>query len=89
MLTQNNAGGHITFTFRVNGHFANKTVYFFRKSGMTGKVAPLGTATVGGGGFALRSLDAKRGQIIRAYGKIMDAPDIQSPYSNDVAFKVQ
>ena len=77
------------FTFQVDNRYAGHAVYFFRRSGQTGKVAPLGTATVRESGFAFRQLNGlKAGQIIDAYAKVMDAIDIATPYSNDVAFKM-
>lgn len=64
-------------------------MYFFRRSGQTGKVAPLGVGTVDESGVAIRTLNGlKSGQIIRAYCKIVDTPAIANPYSNDVAFKL-
>ena len=68
--------------------FEGRTVYYFRKSGQTGRVAPLGAATVDQFGYAYRTFNAKRGQILAVYGKILGVPDIVSPYSNTSAFKL-
>lgn len=87
-LTQSNFQGTVDLNFVVDPHYNGKTVYFFRKSGMTGKVVPLGTGVVNQFGSALRSFNAKPGQILALYGKILGAADIKDPYSNLVTFKV-
>lgn len=90
VLTQNGGGTTVVYTVRVDTHYSGKTVYFFRRSGMTGKVRPLGTAVVGQTGLAMRTLnDLKCNQVIRGYAKMVGVTDrIKSPYSNDVAIKV-
>lgn len=88
VLRQSHNASSASFTFSTLARYEGKTVYFFRKSGQTGKVQPLGTAKVSNQGFAIRILNGlKPGQIIRAYAKVMDAENIQTPYSNDVSFK--
>ena len=89
-LAQRSENGSVLFTVKVDSRYSGKTIYFFRRSGQTGKVQPLGTASVNGGGYAFRQLNGlKPGQIIYAYCKILGASDIANPYSNDVAFKVK
>ena len=89
-LGQNSQNGSVLFTVLVDSRYSGNTVYFFRRSGQTGQVAPLGTAVVGSNGYGFRQLNGlKPGQIIDAYCKLMGASDIADPYSNDVAFKVK
>lgn len=89
-LGQDSQNGSVLFTVIVDSRYAGNTVYFFRRSGQTGQVAPLGTAVVGNSGYGFRQLNGlKPGQIIYAYCKLMGASDIADPYSNDVAFKVK
>lgn len=88
ILTQQNGGGTVTFTVRVDPHYTGLKVYFFLRSGMTGKVVPLGTTTIGDSGFGFRNTNAKRGRILAVYSKIIGAASIKSPYSNDVQFKM-
>jgi hypothetical protein len=66
-----------------------KVVYFFRKSGITGHVVPLGIATVDSQGVATRIFNSKTGQILALYAKVVGAHNIVSPYSNTVTFKVK
>lgn len=87
-LSQRNAGGVVTLTLSTSPDYRNKTVYFFRKSGLTGQVVPLGTGTVAPNGDAKRTFNAKRGQILALYGKVIGATNIATPYSNTITFKV-
>ena len=88
-LTQQSHNGTVLLIFQVDSHYVGKTVYFFRRSGMTGQVVPLGTAQVNSNGDAFRKFDTAKGGILALYGKILGAADISDPYSNTVAFKVQ
>lgn len=87
-LSQSNTGGRVTLTLRTESRFGGNTVYFFRRSGITGVVVPLGTAIVDSNGVAIRIFDAARGGILALYGKVLGTSNIESPYSNDVHFKV-
>lgn len=88
-LTQSNKDQQITFTVKTDPRFQGYTVWFYRRSGMTGKVAPLGTAQVDSIGLAFRFLKVRPNQIIRAYAKIPgSAPPAPDAYTNDVAVKV-
>ncbi len=88
VLRQAHTASTATFSVSTEPRYAGKAVYFFRKSGQTGKVQPLGATAVLESGLAIRSLNGlKPGQIIRAYAKVMDVDNIVTPYSNDVAFK--
>lgn len=87
-LSQTNAKGTVTLTLRTAPEYNGLTVYFFRRSGMTGQVVPLGTGKVNSSGVATRTFDAKRGQILALYGKVINAAGITTPYSNTISFKV-
>lgn len=91
-LSQSSKAGRVTLVLRIRSACvcAGKTTYFFRRSGMTGKVLPYGTAVVRDNNTATRVFDAKSGQILSIYGKV-SAPKgigIDNPYSNTVSFKV-
>lgn len=88
-LAQSSSKGAVNLSFFTDSTFHGKTVYFYRRSGMTGQVVPLGTGTVDSTGVARRTFNAKTGQILALYGKIIGVTDIYSPYSNSVTFKVQ
>lgn len=88
-ISQQSGGGQVTLTFATVPRNSGLVVYFFRKSGITGKVVPLGTGTVKSNGIATRTFDAKPGQILALYGKVMNATNIVTPYSNTIAFKVR
>lgn len=77
------------FTVKVDPRYSGLTVYFFRRSGQTGQVQPLGTGKVNSGGYAFRDLKGlKHGQALFCYAKLVGATNISNPYSNDVAFHV-
>lgn len=88
-LSQTSNHGIVTLTLRTSPAFQGNTVYFFRRSGLTGKVVPLGTGVVDSAGVARRTFNAKIGQILALYGKLIGATNIVSSYSNDMSFKVQ
>lgn len=87
VLSQRSARGVATLTAVVNDHYIGETVIFFRRSGLSGKVQPLGVATVDDQDIAQRVLTLKPGQTIAAYGKLL-SEGMTSPYSNTVSFKV-
>lgn len=89
-LVQSSSNGLVTFTVTVDSSFAGKSIQFFRRSGLTGKVQNLGTATVNNLGIAVRKLNLTKGGIILAYAKIEGVTGgIEDIRSSDVAFKVQ
>lgn len=88
VLTQTNSNGTVTLKLHTAAAFSGKTVYFYRRSGQTGQVVPLGTAKVGSTGVATRTFNAKRGQILALYANVPAATGIKSTYSNTIAFKV-
>lgn len=87
-LSQASKRGVVTLTLRSYPASSGKTAYFFRRSGMTGKVVPYGTATIGADGVAKRTFNATTGQTLAIYSKDTGVPSPTSPYSNTVAFKV-
>lgn len=64
------------------------TTYFYRRSGQTGKVAPLGTATIDEYGWATRSMRLTPGQLMSVYSVVGRAKSSKTNYSNTVNFKV-
>lgn len=89
-LSQTSSHGAVTLKITVDPHYNGLTVYFFRKSGQTGKVQPLGTGTVNFSGIATRTFDTAVGGNIYCYGHLLGAKgDDNKGYSNSVAFKVK
>ena len=88
-LSQTSSRGVVVLSLRTQARFAGLTVYFFRRSGITGKVVPAGTGVIQDNGVATRVLHQTTGQILAIYSKIIGATNIDTPYSNDVRFRVQ
>lgn len=88
ILSQTSSRGVVVLSLRTNTRYEGLTVYFFRRSGITGKVVPAGTGVIRSNGVATRVLHQTTGQILAIYSKIIGATNIATPYSNDVQFKV-
>lgn len=86
-LTQSSLHGVVTLKAVVDPAFAGLTIVFYRQSGITGVVVPLGSGVVNSFGVATRTFNAIPGQILSLYGHLNGATGID-PYSNRVAFRV-
>lgn len=87
VLKQTNKNATITFTVTTLAAYKGDTVYFFRRSGLTGMVVPFGHVTVGSDGIATHYFNAKHGQILAIYSKV-SGPPAAVAYSNTISFKV-
>lgn len=89
LLQQISKNGKVLLGVFVEPEYEGLTVIFFVRSGLTGKVRPLGTAIVDNKGQAFRLLTLKKGQHLAVYSKLLGADNIVTPYSNDVQFVVK
>lgn len=90
-LSQSSSDGSVTLTVGVDPKFSGRSVIFYVRSGMSGRVRPLGSSAVGSTGFAYRHIQLKQGQVLALYSKLLQTQpsEIANLYSNDVTFKVR
>lgn len=87
-IVQDTKNGVVVVDVFTSRSLQGSTVQFFRKSGLTGQVVPLGTAKVDANGEAIRRFNAKPGQILALYGKVL-ALNMVSQYTKTITFKVK
>lgn len=87
-IAQRSSGGDVTITISADPRFAGLRAFIYRRSGITGQVVALGTATLASSGVGTREFRTATGQHLLLYAKLVGATQIESPYTRDVAFVV-
>lgn len=87
-IGQRSRQGVVTLTLTADQRFSGLPAYIFRRSGISGQVVPLGTATLNSSGVGNRTFNAAPGQHLLLYAKLIGATQIETPYSGDLAFIV-
>lgn len=87
VLSHTTSGGKVNLIGTTSPALKGKAVVFYLRSGLTGKVVPLGQAIVDGDGKAVRTLALPKGRILAIYARVPNTATT-SLYSNTQAFKV-